>query len=82
MKRIVLICSALLILGSAGANAAEENAAVAIQRGTARNEVHSVLGTPDRTSNYGEREIYTLSGGRRAVLRYTGDTLDAGFILM
>jgi hypothetical protein len=49
--------------------------------GSARDDVYSSLGEPESVSSGGSKETYQLDDGSTAVLQYSGDTLDAGYIV-
>lgn len=82
MKKLAAICIMALMLTLTSAFAAEISDVVSIPSGTSRSAVHEKIGAPKSESAYGDKEIYALSGGRTAVLRYLDDCFDVGFILI
>ncbi len=70
------------MLGTTTAFAVDRDTVTEIAIGTPRAEIYARIGMPEISSAEGVKEIYTLSNGDRAVLRYYGDILDMGFILV
>lgn len=84
MKRILMIAAVLLLFmtGAAYADCPEENTLKQIELGTGRDEIHLRLGLPAEVSDNGDREIYCLNNGDKAVLLYDRAWLKNGYILM
>lgn len=82
MKKIIAIYTAALMLAGTNAFAVDQSAVTDIAIGTAKAEVYERIGAPASATADGRREIYSLSNGRKAVLRYFDDILDDGFILI
>lgn len=82
MKKVFFICMALLSAGTLSAFAMDEECITQIPIGTSREEVHLLIGKPQRTSSGEYKEIYLLDNGNAAVLTYSDDNLNDGFIVI
>lgn len=83
MKKVIAVLAAATLAFSGTVSlAAEESPVTAIARWTGRNEIHSLLGAPHTVSGNGYKEIYKLSNGKIAVLKYIDNMLDEGYILV
>ena len=82
MKKILFTTIAVMLVTSGAAYAATETEISVISHGTSRSAVQEKIGAPDETDISGYRDIYNLSGGKRAVLRYLDGMVDDGYILV
>lgn len=82
MKKILFICAVLFCAQTATVSAIAEEDVTDIAIGTPRDEIHSLIGEPKKTSLGEYKEIYTLNGGSTAVLTYYDDILNCGFIII
>ena len=71
-----------MLLTSVAAYAATEAEVSAITDGTAKSEVHEIIGAPDSADEYGYKDMYNLPDGKRAILRYFDGVFDNGYILV
>lgn len=64
------------------AYAADTDTVTGIEIGASREEVHLRIGAPQSVSPDGSKETYTLESGETAVLRYRGEELQFGYIII
>lgn len=82
MKKILFICAVLFCAQTATVSAIAEEDVTAIAIGTPREEIHTLIGEPQKTSSGGYKDTYELNSGDTAVLTYYDDVLSCGFILI
>ncbi len=81
MKKILFICAVLFCAQTVSVYAIAEEDVTAIAIGTPREEIHSLIGEPQKTS-YGYKDTYELNSGGTAILTYYDNALSCGFILI
>ena len=85
MKKVIALIAAACVSGvfsSTVTLAAEESAITSIEQWTSRTEIHQRLGEPRDMTSGGYKEIYKLSNGKTAVLKYLDNMLESGYILI
>ncbi len=82
MKKVIALVAAVCALSSTAALAAEESDVTSMVQWTSRTEIHNRLGEPQNMTSSGYKEIYKLSNGKTAVLRYLDNMLESGYILV
>ena len=82
MKKVLLIIGALTVFMASTAFAADEQMISGISMGTAKSEIHEILGKADISSANGLKDVYRLSDGKKAVFQYYADVLEHGYILI
>ena len=82
MKKLLLATITAMLLTGSAAYAATESEVTSISTGDRHAEIHEEIGEPDLTDKYGYKDIYNLSGGKRAILRYCDEVFDSGYIVV
>ncbi len=82
MKKVIALVAAMCALSTTAALAAEESDVTSMGQWTSRTEIHNRLGEPQNMTSSGYKEIYKLSNGKTAVLKYLDNMLESGYILV